>query len=53
MTILDEPIRTSVHRVATRGADVRFTAQAVRGTVAMVLAGGRGTRLKQLTEWRA
>jgi glucose-1-phosphate adenylyltransferase len=53
VTILDEPIRTSVHRVATRGADVRFTAQAVRGTVAMVLAGGRGTRLKQLTEWRA
>jgi len=53
MTIIEERIRTSAPRVATRGADARFTAQAVRGTVAMVLAGGRGTRLKQLTEWRA
>jgi glucose-1-phosphate adenylyltransferase len=53
VTILEERVRTSVPRVATRGADARFTAQAVRGTVAMVLAGGRGTRLKQLTEWRA
>ncbi len=46
MTIIEERIRTSVPRVATRGADARFTAQAVRGTVAMVLAGGRGTRLQ-------
>ena len=53
MTIIEERIRSSAPRVAMRGADARFTAQAVRGTVAMVLAGGRGTRLKQLTEWRA
>src|SRR5881392_841661 len=34
-------------------SDSRATAQAVRNTVALVLAGGRGTRLKQLTDWRA
>ena len=30
----------------------RFVSQLTRDTVAMVLAGGRGTRLKQLTDWR-
>src|SRR5881392_3615521 len=34
-------------------SDSRATAQAVRNTVAVVLAGGRGARLKQLTDWRA
>ena len=40
-------------RIAQRPADSRTIAHAVRSTVAIVLAGGRGTRLKQLTEWRA
>src|SRR5215468_12545962 len=40
-------------RVAPRTADARATAQALRHTVAIVLAGGRGSRLKQLTDWRA
>lgn len=30
-----------------------FVAPLVRSTYALVLAGGRGTRLKQLTDWRA
>ena len=40
-------------RVTTRTAESRNTASAIRNTVALVLAGGRGTRLKNLTDWRA
>ena len=40
-------------RVAQRPAESRVLANAVRNTVAIVLAGGRGARLKQLTDWRA
>ena len=45
--------RISLPKVSTRGSDARNTAAAVRNTVAIVLAGGRGSRLKQLTDWRA
>lgn len=31
----------------------RFVSQLTRGTVALILAGGRGTRLQQMTYWRA
>jgi glucose-1-phosphate adenylyltransferase len=31
----------------------RFVSQLTRNTVAMILAGGRGTRLRQMTDWRA
>lgn len=31
----------------------RFVSRLTRGTLALVLAGGRGTRLKNLTDWRA
>ena len=31
----------------------RFVSQLTRSTVAMILAGGRGTRLHQMTDWRA
>jgi glucose-1-phosphate adenylyltransferase len=34
-------------------ADARFVSQLTRGTFAMVLAGGRGSRLMQLTDWRS
>ncbi len=37
----------------SRSIDQRLAGLAARSTVAMVLAGGRGTRLKQLTDWRA
>jgi glucose-1-phosphate adenylyltransferase len=36
-----------------RGVDARYAALATKNTVACVLAGGRGTRLKQLTDGRA
>ncbi len=31
----------------------RFVSRLTRGTLALILAGGRGTRLKNLTDWRA
>jgi glucose-1-phosphate adenylyltransferase len=34
-------------------ANPRFVSDIVRNTYAIVLAGGRGSRLKQLTDWRA
>ncbi len=36
-----------------RMVDARFVSQLTRSTFAMVLAGGRGSRLMQLTDWRA
>ncbi len=35
------------------GRDPRFISQLTRNTFAMVLAGGRGSRLHQLTDWRS
>jgi glucose-1-phosphate adenylyltransferase len=40
-------------RSIARSADARHAAHAARNTVAIVLAGGRGSRLRQLTDWRA
>jgi glucose-1-phosphate adenylyltransferase len=40
-------------RSLSRSLDQQLAGLAARSTVAMVLAGGRGTRLKQLTDWRA
>ena len=34
-------------------ADLRSYSQITRNSIAMILAGGRGTRLRQLTDWRA
>jgi glucose-1-phosphate adenylyltransferase len=36
----------------TQPEAIRFMSQLTRATFALVLAGGRGTRLKQLTDWR-
>ncbi|MGZ5114206.1 MAG: glucose-1-phosphate adenylyltransferase [Usitatibacter sp.] len=52
MTVIEERPRTRQDTV-TRRSTSRFSALTARNTVAMVLAGGRGTRLKQLTDWRA
>jgi glucose-1-phosphate adenylyltransferase len=45
--------RIQAPRVATRNIEARHAALAVKNTVALVLAGGRGSRLKQLTDGRA
>ena len=45
--------RLQAPRTINRAAEQRYTEHAVRNTVAMLLAGGRGTRLHQLTDWRA
>src|SRR6478609_12016646 len=45
--------RIASSKTAARATEARHTAAAVRNTVAIVLAGGRGSRLKQLTDWRA
>ncbi len=33
--------------------DLRFNSQITRNSMAIILAGGRGSRLRQLTDWRA
>ena len=38
---------------APAGPDVRFISQLTSGTYGLILAGGRGSRLMQLTDWRA
>ena len=54
MTIIeDRVVSREVRRPATRSVDARQAALAAKNTVACVLAGGRGSRLKQLTEGRA
>lgn len=37
----------------TISSDSRFVSALTKKTVALILAGGRGSRLKQLTDWRA
>ncbi len=47
---------TSSHATAAAYAaaqDPRFVSQLTKGTYALILAGGRGSRLHQLTDWRA
>src|SRR6476660_6868931 len=41
------------HEVIDRRNEARFSSLLAQSTVALVLAGGRGSRLKQLTDWRA
>ncbi|MEZ5499456.1 MAG: glucose-1-phosphate adenylyltransferase [Steroidobacteraceae bacterium] len=39
--------------MAEKNADSRFVSRLARNTLALVLAGGKGSRLQELTEWRA
>src|SRR5436190_4399232 len=52
MNVVEERRRYE-EKSLSRSLDQRLAGLAARSTVAMVLAGGRGTRLKQLTDWRA
>lgn len=42
-----------VYSTTRSGQGLRFVSQLTRDSFAMVLAGGRGSRLKQLTDWRS
>src|SRR3954464_7702633 len=54
MQVLDAGITSRLDAVARRTtSDLRAANAHVRDTVAIVLAGGRGTRLRELTAWRA
>ena len=52
MAVVEERVRPR-HDTASRSSTSRYSGYAAKNTVAMVLAGGRGARLKQLTDWRA
>jgi glucose-1-phosphate adenylyltransferase len=39
-------------RMATENQDPRFVSRLTKNTLAMILAGGRGSRLRHLTMWR-
>src|SRR5438045_5303948 len=52
MNAVDEIIKRA-HFPFMDGLDARLVQQLTRSTLAMVLAGGRGSRLEQLTDWRA
>jgi glucose-1-phosphate adenylyltransferase len=43
----------NVHEALRDAHDARFVSHLTRGTFALILAGGRGSRLKQLTDWRS
>ena len=52
MNVVEERERYE-EKTLSRSIDQRLAGLAARSTVAMVLAGGRGTRLHKLTDWRA
>jgi glucose-1-phosphate adenylyltransferase len=52
MNVVEERVRYE-QKTLSRSIDQRLAGLAAQSTVAMLLAGGRGTRLKQLTDWRA
>jgi len=52
MNVVEERTRYE-QKTLSRSIDQQLAGLAARSTVALVLAGGRGTRLKQLTDWRA
>jgi len=52
MTLEEHRVNEEQRQVRDHPEATRFVSQLTRDTVALVLAGGRGTRLKQLTDWR-
>ena len=49
----DNEILRQVYTTTRGGRGPRFVSQLTREAFALVLAGGRGSRLKQLTDWRS
>ena len=52
MSAMEERVGTD-RRTLRRATDAPLGTQLARSTLALVLAGGRGARLEQLTDWRA
>lgn len=52
MTLEEHRVNEDHRQVRNQPEATRFVSQLTRDTVALVLAGGRGARLKQLTDWR-
>ena len=52
MALEEYRVNEKLRQVSGQPEAKRFVSQLTRDTVALVLAGGRGTRLKQLTDWR-
>jgi glucose-1-phosphate adenylyltransferase len=52
MAAVEAPVRPRTE-IISKPSTRRLSALAARSTVALVLAGGRGSRLHQLTDWRA
>src|SRR5258707_6441057 len=52
MAAVEAPVRPR-SEIFSKPSTRRMSAQAAKSTVALVLAGGRGSRLHQLTDWRA
>ncbi|MBI2291072.1 MAG: NTP transferase domain-containing protein, partial [Betaproteobacteria bacterium] len=52
MALEEHRVDDKHRQVGAQREATRFVSQLTRDTVALVLAGGRGTRLKQLTDWR-
>ena len=44
---------TSPKHTPPGGTDLRFVSVITKNTYGLILAGGRGSRLKELTDWRA
>lgn len=51
--MLEVTDRVTAPSAPEKTREFRSASSAVRNTVALLLAGGRGTRLRQLTDWRA
>jgi glucose-1-phosphate adenylyltransferase len=50
---MEQPVRQSETVTAEKSFDPRFVTHLTKHTYAMILAGGRGSRLQSLTNWRA
>jgi glucose-1-phosphate adenylyltransferase len=53
MGATSEPQVGAITETARADASPRFVSLLTKNSVALILAGGRGSRLKQLTDWRA
>lgn len=52
-TLQISKVTINVQQAAHMNDNPRFVSTLTRNTLALILAGGRGTRLKNLTDWRA